>query len=500
MFTGPTYYPSLYSSDGPVMYPWRTSLSIDKQSVTPIYLQIVNAISREIVAGRLASGQKVPGSRQLGDLLKVNRKTVVIAYDELMAQDWLEIVPARGTFVSRNLPVVQPQSGPMLPVRRALGASSIFSFPTVAPTISTSSSLLRITDGSPDVRLAPVAQLYQRCKSVSTESPRCEPLRYGDDQGEAGLRHTLARYLRETRGLACTSNQILITRGSQMGIYLFLRLLLQPGERVVVGETSYGATNQVIAHCQGQLLTVPVDAQGLDTEAVATLCERHPIRALYVTSHHHYPTTVTLSAERRVRLLQLAQQYRFAIIEDDYDYDFHYASSPLLPLASLDTQGTVVYVGSFTKCIAPAVRIGYVVASENIIQSMAAYRRTVDRQGNPVLERALAGWIEDGELQRHLKKSLKVYRQRRDFFCALLNDQLGEWVRFRIPDGGMAVWVVFSPSVNLSVLEEYVRSQGISLDGVAQWRAYQGVRLGFASLNEEEMVQSVTVLRAGIER
>ena len=482
------------------MYPWKTSIALDKQSPTPIYLQLVNAISREIVAGRLAPGQKIPGSRQLANLLEVNRKTVVIAYDELMAQDWLEIVPARGTFVSHNLPIVQPQSVPALPTRPVSDDSSAFSFPTLATPPPIPPSLLRITDGSPDVRLAPVEQLYQRCKLVSIQSPRRDPLRYGDEQGDVALRHTLARYLQETRGLTCTANQILITRGSQMGIYLFLRLLLQPEERVVVGETSYDATNQVIAHCQGQLLTVPVDVQGLDTEAVAIFCERHPIRALYVTSHHHYPTTVTLSAERRVRLLQLAQQYKFAIIEDDYDYDFHYASSPLLPLASLDTQGTVVYVGSFTKCIAPAVRIGYVVAPENVIQSMAAYRRTVDRQGDPVLERALAGWIEDGELQRHLKKSVKVYRHRRDFFCALLQDQLGQWVTFQPPAGGMAVWAVFSPTVDLLVLEEYVRSQGISLDGADPWRSYRAVRLGFASLNEKEMIRGVTVLREGIER
>ena len=482
------------------MYPWKTSISVDKQSATPVYLQIVNAISREIVMGRLVPGQKVPGSRQLAGLLEVNRKTVVIAYDELMAQDWLEIMPARGTFVSRNLPIVRPQSARTLPARPSSETPSLFSFPTLSPTPQPSSWLLRITDGSPDVRLAPVEQLYQRCKSISVHSPRREHLRYGDDQGDIELRTTLSRYLAESRGLICSPDEILITRGSQMGIYLFFRLLLRPKERVIVGEVSYSETNQVILRCRGQLLTVRVDAQGLDTEAVAMRCEQYPVRALYVTSHHHYPTTVTLSAERRVRLLQLAQQHRFVIIEDDYDYDFHYASSPLLPLASLDTQGTVVYVGSFTKCIAPTIRIGYVVAPRNVIQSMTAYRRTVDRQGDPVLERALAGWIEDGELQRHLKKSVKVYRQRRDFFCALLQDQLGEWVQFKKPAGGMAVWVVFSPSVDLLALDAYVRTRGVSLDGVEQWSPYRAARLGFASLNEEEMERSVTVLQAGIER
>ncbi len=483
------------------MYPWKTSIAPDKQATTPVYLQIVNAIIKEITAGRLVPGQKVPGSRRMADVLAVNRKTVVIAYDELMAQGWLEIIPARGTFIAHALPVVQPQALSDTHRRsQRSAASSTFAFHSFPPAPLIDPPLLRITDGSPDVRLAPVEQLYQRCKSISTQSARRESLRYGDERGEVRLRDTLAHYLRETRGLSCSPEQLLITRGSQMGIYLFLRLLLQPGDRVVVGESSYPATNQVVHACQGQLLTVPVDAQGLDADVLAQHCEQHAIRALYVTSHHHYPTTVTLSAERRVRLLQLAEQYRFAIIEDDYDYDFHYAGSPLLPLASLNTQGTVVYVGSFTKCIAPAVRIGYVVAPENVIQSMAAYRRLVDRQGDPVLENALAGWIEDGELQRHLKKSLKVYRERRATFCEQLQTQLRPWVQFQTPAGGMAVWIIFSPSADLLALEAYVRTQGVSLDGVAQWQPYQAVRLGFASLNEEEMLRGIAVLREGMGR
>ena len=482
------------------MFPWKTRILIDKQVATPVYLQIVNAIVKEIMAGHLAPGQKMPGSRQLANLLTVNRKTVVIAYEELMAQDWIEIIPARGAFVTHTLPVVRPSAVSIPAARQPLPAQSAFSFPPAPSRRVLTGRFLRITDGSPDVRLAPAEQLYQRAKAISTRSSRRDHLRYSHEQGDERLRSVLARYLQETRGLPCSSDQILITRGSQMGIYLALQQLLQPGDRVIVGEASYPETNQVIRGGQGQLVTVPVDEQGLDTEAIAAQCAQHPTRALYVTSHHHYPTTVTLSTERRMRLLQLAEQYRFAIIEDDYDYDFHYASSPLLPLASLDTHGTVLYVGSFTKCIAPSVRIGYVVAPDNVIRSMSAYRRLVDRQGDPVLEHALAGWIQEGELSRHLKKSLKIYRQRRDFFCALLQDQLGPWVQFQRPAGGMAVWVTFSPRIDLLALEAYAHTQHITLDGVEHWQPYRALRLGFASLNEQESIQGISVLRQGIEQ
>lgn len=487
------------------MYPWKNIISVDKEVSTPVYLQVANMVIKEIIAGRLAPGLKMPGTRYLADQLGVNRKTIVAAYDELMAQDWLEVLPSQGTFISKTLPIVRQQ----ILAHEATGAYQNLQTAAFAVGIAGvgggrnstyTKSMLRITDGSPDVRLAPMEGLYKRCRQIAFGKFHKQYLRYGDEQGEEHLRKTLANYLRETRGLACTHEQILITRGSQMGIYLTLQLLLSPSDRVIVGESSYPVTNEVIQHFKGKILTVKVDEHGISVDEVAILCQKYTIRAVYLTPHHHYPTTVTLSAERRVRLLQLAQHHRIAIVEDDYDYDFHYASSPLLPLASLDTQGVVIYVGSFTKCIAPSIRTGYVVAPRNIVRALSQQRLLIDRQGDPVLEKALAEFIEDGELQRHLKKSLKAYGQRRDNFCDLLQQHLGQWIHFQKPDGGMAVWTVFSPEIDLVALNQYTNAQGISLEGVQDWKAFHALRLGFASLNPEETQRSIQVVAEGIKQ
>ncbi|WP_212995091.1 aminotransferase class I/II-fold pyridoxal phosphate-dependent enzyme [Elizabethkingia argenteiflava] len=160
---------------------------------------------------------------------------------------------------------------------------------------------------------------------------------------------------------------------------------------------------------------------------------------LYVTPHHHYPTTVSLRIDRRLELLRLYNEYGFIIFEDDYDFDFHYKLRPLLPLASADEKGMVIYSGSFSKSFSPAFRMGYLVAAENVIEHLGNVRILLDRQGNQIIEDAMAFLLNDGTIQRYLRKTLAVYKERRDFFCELLSSELNGAVNFAIPEGGMTV-------------------------------------------------------------
>lgn len=170
---------------------------------------------------------------------------------------------------------------------------------------------------------------------------------------------------------------------------------------------------------------MPVDAHDPDVDAVEARCRRQPVRLLYLTPHHHHPTTVTLRADRRHRLLRLAEVYGFAIFEDDYDYDFHYASAPILPLASADAHGSVVYVGSLCKSLAPSIRVGYLVAPANAVQVLTAMRRRIDIQGDSLLEEAVAELYRNGDVRRHLAKAVRAYRVRRDVLCELPGKELG---------------------------------------------------------------------------
>lgn len=478
------------------MYPWKTIIKIDRKQSTSVYLQIVNHLITEITQGRILPSSKLLSTRALANLLKVNRKTVVLAYDELMAQGWIEIKASTGTFVSESLPLIK---------HKGLIRNDVLMAPTkTLYTIKNAENVkqgvavtgLAIDGGVPDVRLAPIDVLYKTCRSIANSRQGKKLLKYGDVQGAYVLREVLAKYLQESRGLKYKTENILITRGSQMAIYMIFNLLLRKDDHVIVGETNYPDANHVIKNTGATMRTVPVDHDGIDLDAVEKLCKKIPIRAMYVTSHHHYPTTVTLSAERRLRLLQLAEQYNFAIVEDDYDYDFHYAHSSILPLASIDTNGSVIYIGSFTKSLAPAIRVGYLVAPENLINALADSRKIIDRQGDFILEAAIAEMLKEGEIQRHLKKSLKIYRIRRDVFCKLLKEALGDLIYFDIPAGGMAIWARFDQKINLELLLEALKEKKLHILSDRSFvKDLNSIRLGFSQLNENEIIMAVKILK-----
>ena len=248
-----------------------------------------------------------------------------------------------------------------------------------------------------------------------------------------------------------------------MGLYLLSLILFSKGDTVIVGDTNYYYADRVFMRAGMNLTRVKVDEAGIDVDAIEKICKRKKIKAIYVTSHHHYPTTVTLIASRRVKLLSLAEKYGFIIIEDDYDYDFHYLSSPILPLVSADTKGMVIYIGTLSKTIGPAIRTGYIVAPTNLILELTRIRQLIDTQGDPIMEIALAEMFVDGSIKRHMKKAQNEYHRRRDFLCNYLNQKLADIIDFKTPDGGLAIWAKFSKTVPLPPLTEKLKAQGIIL-------------------------------------
>lgn len=479
------------------MFPWKTVIKLDSASSSPLYLQIVNAVVREITSGRLSKSTKVPGTRAMSATLDVNRKTVVQAYDELMAQGWLEVLPSRGTFVSGKLPIVKPHV--LEPGENKNDTTDTLNIKSTGFTSyqGKPKHAIEINQGTPDPRLAPIDWIYKECRSLSKSTYGKHFLKYGDSRGDEKLRITLSQYLSETRGMNIDKENVLITRGSQMGIYMILNILLNKDDIVVVGHSSYDSADWSIKHLGGKLERIAVDENGLDIDQLEDLLKATKVSVVYITPHHHYPTTVTLSADRRIQLLELALKYNFAIIEDDYDYDFHYSSSPLLPLASLNHHEHVIYVGSFSKIFAPAIRIGYVVSSSRVIKELSRIRGIIDRQGDPVMEHVIALAIESGELQRHLKKTLKIYRSRRNLLCQLLVEKFGDAAEFKVPEGGMAAWVKFGKGYKLSdkqLMAECLK-RGLYLNVSPEFINDQNaMRLGFASVNEQEIETAIDIL------
>ncbi|KQS23851.1 PLP-dependent aminotransferase family protein [Dyadobacter sp. Leaf189] len=487
--------------NSPVEIPFDNIILLDRLSGTPVYLQIAHKMINAIQRGLLSNGARLPGTRALAETLDVHRKTVVAAYQELHAQGWIEMLPNKGTYITYKL---QESGGKQL----LINAEDLVSYPRAAGfsfdksmlldrPVSVSNVELEFTDGLPDVRLAPLDKLAKTYSGILRRKNSRKYLGYSHVEGNRFFREKLAAYLNNTRGLHINAENILTTRGVQMGIYLASALLIKRGDRVVVGDLSYYTANMIFQNAGANMISIPVDSQGISVEALRKLCETTPVRMLYLTPHHHYPTTVTLSAERRMELLSLSAKYGFIILEDDHDYDFHYNSSPVLPLASADRAGMVVYIGSFCKALAPGLRSGYMVAPANLIAELGKLRRIMDRQGDLMMEQALGEMLDDGEIQRHIKKAQKVYHQRRDLLSTQLDAQLGEYLTFKSPPGGLAFWTEWRKDINLMRVSKACLKQNLHLPQTLLFQTgkLSAVRLGFGNLNENEMTEAVLILK-----
>jgi GntR family transcriptional regulator/MocR family aminotransferase len=486
------------------MFPWKSVIEIKSPCPTPVYLQIANTIIEEIRQGRVQPGSMLPGTRAMSRMLEVHRKTVVAAYDEIDAQGWIEIQPSRGAFVNADLPEKRQQVSRKNGLSAALTSDKtgfdVESYDNIHEPAYAPKGLLGLHDG-PDLRLVPTALIARTYKSVLTRKTFLPNLRYNEVEGNPILRRVLSEYLNESRGLQTLPENIFITRGSQMGMFLTGMALLKTGDVVLTGDPGYYYADRTFTNFGASVVRVETDDNGLSTDAVEDVCKRRKIRMVYVTPHHHFPTTVTLSAARRMELLSLAEKYGFVILEDDYDYDFHYESSPLLPLFSADKAGMVIYIGSLSKTFAPALRVGFMAAPVNLIKEVAKMRQIIDVQGDFALEQTVGELFMLGEIKRHMKKSLKIYHQRRDHFCQQLTSSLGDKINFKIPDGGMSVWVTFGKKIDLPKVAETLRKRGVVISNglihdKASSKKWNATRLGFASVNEAEAKHAIDLIRS----
>lgn len=485
------------------MFPWKSVIKIQQPCNNPVYVQIANSIIGEIKRGRVQPGAKLPGSRALANLLEVHRKTVVAAYDELDAQGWIELKPSRGAFVNDTLPEVHPvhlrKSESSIKEGMANTGFEVELYENMSRATYASKKILGLHDG-PDLRLVPTALISRTIKGVLTRRNTIPHLRYNDAKGNINLRRVLSTYLNESRGLQTTEENIFITRGSQQGMFLAAMALLKPGDKVLTGDPGYYYAERTFVNFGAEIIRLPTDENGICTEQIEEICKKHKIRLAYVTPHHNYPTTAVLCAPRRMELLSLSEKYGFAVLEDDYDYDFHYKSSPLLPLASADQNNMVIYIGSLSKTFAPALRVGFMVAPRNLIYEMEKRRQLIDVQGDWVLEQAYAELFKLGEIQRHMKKALKLYRTRLDNFCELLENKMEGIIDFEKPEGGMAIWAHFNDKYPVWDLAQAVKKEGLNIPSnkiinKASDKKWNSARIGFAMVNEEEAERALGIIK-----
>ncbi|MCB5184926.1 PLP-dependent aminotransferase family protein [Methylobacillus gramineus] len=478
---------------------WDFKFELASGSKLPVFMQIVQKIIEEIQAGRLAPSSPMPSTRQLALNLSVNRKTVIMAYEELIAQGWLSATMRSQTFVSPNLP--SSSGTPSFPPTMKTVAESAST--NIARFITQQADVLYFGDGMPDTRLIPSNVIARAFRHSLLHSSKNNCLAYGDPKGIYALRSSISEMLNMERGLYVTTDNICIVRGSQMGIFLAARVLVKPEDNVVVESLTYPPARDALQSCGANILTVGLDEFGLRVDELEEICRKTTIRAVYVTPHHQFPTTVTMTAERRLKLLMLADKYDFYIIEDDYDHEFHFTNHPILPLASNDKQHRVLYVGSLSKVLAPALRVGYLVASSALIERYSQEILLIDRQGNSVTEQTVSELINTGELRHHIRKTFKIYSERRRTLEGLINEHLAEHVDFKMPVGGLAFWILLKDGEKMQSLLKRAIIEKVGLLPAANFSTEKlnlaAFRLGFGHLNLEEITEGIMRLKKALD-
>lgn len=487
------------NSPDPIVF--KNIIKLNHEVQTPIYLQIAHQIINAIQRGYLEKGHKLLGTRSLSNLLNVHRKTIIAAYEELDTQGWIETLPNKGAFVLESEKVQKARI-------RTVEIKDLTAYPQKTGYPINTSNILDnpfehsdcryiFNDGVPDIRLSQMSYYSHFYTANSKRKNNITKTGYYNTEGSEYFKKHLSQFLNLSRGLHISKDNLLITRSTEMSIYIISEILLSKGDVVLVGDPSYFAINMIFQKAGAHILPITVDHEGIRTDLIHDICKKQKVRMLYLTPHHHYPTTVSLSVQRRIELLELAEQYGFAVIEDDYDFDFHYDNNAILPLASADRSGMVIYVGSFGRSLAPGFRTGFIVAPENLMTEMRKYLGIIDRQGDIIMEQALGEMIEEGEIHRHLKKSAKIYRERRDMFSQLLTSELGDYLNFDIPIGGLALWTKINAPINLMKLSNICQNNDLFIPRTLlyQNKIYTALRLGFGHLNEEEMIQSVDILK-----
>ena len=494
-------------TDSPVNILLKQLIDFDKSISQPLYVQVSQQIINAIQRQYLPEGTMLPGTRVLGKLLKIHRNTAVAIYDELSSLGWVEIIPNKGTFILKPLQKKANIKAPSQKTNRVYKAPKTTGFPFqkafhLASTIQLTDAKYTINDGKPDLRLHPVPQFIRWYSAAMKRKTLIQKWSKSDEISGTLFQTQLCNYLNATRGFHIAPNNLINTRSTEMSLYIVSQLLIKQNDIVLVGRLSNYASNMIFQQSGASIRTIPVDSEGLDVEYIKAHFIKGSIRCVYVSAHRDYPTTVRLSEKRRLALLELAKTYEFAIIEDDYDYDFQYEEVPMVPMASTDTKGVVIYLGKLGQSLFPSFQTGFVVAPENLILEAKNYLQLLDKQGDLIQEQILSELISEGEIYRLMKKNILVYKQRRDFLCEQLTKYFAKTASWNIPLGGLAIWVQFQPEISLVKLAEEANKIDLFLPKIILYQDKKtcAIRFGFGHLNEDEIAPVIKKLKSAYNK
>jgi GntR family transcriptional regulator/MocR family aminotransferase len=474
---------------------------IDRDAPTALHRQIYERYRTAIVEGKLLPSQRIPSSRALAAELGVSRFPVLNAYDQLLAEGYIESRIGVGMVVSNSIPDQITSTLPSCPMSQVAcsGPRPIARRSSILPRFEKPPWLR----GSGAFRVAQVASdefplhiwsrlVARRCRSMDAQS-----FHYSDPLGSMVIREAIMSYLRTARSLRCQAEQIMMVSGSQQALELTARVLLDPGSQVWIEEPGYSMARDVLTLAGCHLIPVPVDTEGMDVAAGIALCAR--ARATFVTPSHQFPLGVTMSVSRRLRLLDWAQSIGSWIIEDDYDSEYRYQNMPIASLQGLDANGRVIYIGTFSKVLFPSLRLGYIVIPADLVDRFRTIRRVMDLGPPNFYQDVVADFMNEGHFARHIRRMRMLYRERRSSLVKSIQQELGDTVEILGDEAGMHLTIrLRSRTCDLEVADRAARQNlwlwplSCAFAGTAHG---QGFILGFGGTPTTEIPGAVKKLR-----
>jgi GntR family transcriptional regulator/MocR family aminotransferase len=481
-------------------------IALDAVVGKPIYRQLYDWFQAAIAEGRLRPGQRVPSTRSLAVELKVSRIPVLTAYEQLLAEGYFETYKGTGTAVAISIPQLGVTTSDrdnrpgLKSVRRPRLARRIevaltMPFDPVPPPGTAFGAC------QPAVREFP----HQIWSSLIARHSRRMPVAtmgYGEVMGHLALREVIAEYLNATRGLRCDASQIMIVAGSQHGLQIAARTLLNEGDLIWMENPGYPRARRAFWMAGAKLVPVPIDNEGLDVRAAIKRCSH--ARAAYVTPSHQYPMGMTLSATRRMQLLDWASRANAWIIEDDYNSEFRFAGRPVAALQGLGTEDRVIYLGTFSKVLFPALRIGYLVIPKVLVRPFCVARDAMDIFPAPFLQEVLADFIREGHFSRHTRRMRVLYSSRQKSLLSALHSVLGFGAEIVGTDAGMHLVVLLPSTVDDLELGRRAAGVGLAVTPLStcyhQPSGQKGLILGYAGVDERTIEASVKLLGRQLKR
>ncbi len=475
-------------------------ISIDRHVGTPLQSQIYEAFRTAIVARNLRAGQRIPSTRALALELRISRIPALNAYAQLLAEGYFESRVGAGTFVCSSVP---DQAVPSERPHTRFAAA-----PRPAPIADRASLLPRyerhawmrgqgaFSVSQPAVDAFPFA-VWTKLIARYCRSLRPSGLGYGDPMGLIDLREAIATYLRAARAVRCETEQIMIVSGSQQALDITTRVVLEVGSPVWVEEPGYWLARQILVAAGCKLVPVPVDGEGLNVAAGIQQC--HKARAVYAAPSHQYPLGATMSAARRLQLLDWAQSSGAWVVEDDYDSEYRYDHNPLASLQGLDQTSRVIYIGTFSKVLFPSLRVGYLVIPTGLVDAFVATRHAMDVSPPHLYQAVLADFIGEGHFLRHLRRMRMAYSERRRVLVDCLRGEFGTLLELHGAEAGLHLTVTLPRGYGDLVLSERAARQKLWLWPLSPSylgpASHQGFILGFGSTTAAEIPQAVRRMR-----